>query len=150
MTLKVEDECPVAKKLGAVGIGEGIVFIHYNDKGEKEFTFKSKGEKHSKTRVKTLKEVDVGRVAMLQDLADTVTPPWRLEQFMTESCDLLNGGEITRDKISVFIRAVVNDIMKEELDVLAEKGVEPKELNKYISVRCRDHFFAEEKKFNGI
>jgi len=141
-TIKVEEECPVAKSLGISGIGEGIVF---SCKTENEFLiFKSKGEKHSKSKVKTLKTVDSDRIIKIKELAEKVTTKWRLEQFLNDVCDLNNGGQITRDKIAPFIRAVISDVFKEEMDILIEAGVEGKELGKPISNICRDYFFKQE------
>jgi hypothetical protein len=39
------------------------------------------------------------------------------------------------------IRWVVNDVVKEEMDTMVENSIEPKEVNKYISVKTRDMFF---------
>jgi len=50
MTIGVENECPVAKQLGISGVGEGIVFQCFNI--NQNYMFKSKGEKHSKSKVK--------------------------------------------------------------------------------------------------
>ena len=44
-----------------------------------------------------------------------------------------------------FIRAVIGDVVKEELDILTEAGIEPKDINKYIGKICRDYFFEQEK-----
>ena len=54
-TLEVEEECPVAKEFGFSGIGEGIVFSYSDD--EHSYTFKSKGIKHQKSKVKTVKKL---------------------------------------------------------------------------------------------
>jgi len=142
-TLSVEEECPVAKSLGHEGTGEGIVYSCY-DNGT-HYPFKSKGEKHSKSKVKTLKVVDSERINKINELAEKVTPVWRLEQFLNEVCNLNNGGEITRDKISPFIRAVIEDIFKEELDVISKSEIESKELGKPVSTICRNYFFEQEK-----
>ncbi len=95
-TISVEDECPVSKALGFAGIGEGIVYTSYGHKDT--IIFKSKGEKHSKTKVKVLKEVDIEEVNKIKALCEKVTPGWRLGQFLNEVCDLNNNGQITRDK----------------------------------------------------
>ena len=142
-TIGVENECPVAKKLGISGIGEGIVFTCESEIGF--LMFKSKGEKHSKSKVKTLKVVDSDRIMKIKDMAEKVTPKWRLEQFLNEVCNLNNGGQITRDKISQFIRAVIADVFKEEMDIITEAKIEGKELGKPISNICRNYFFEQEK-----
>ena len=40
------------------------------------------------------------------------------------------------------LRWLVNDIMKEELDVMIENGLEPKEVNPKISQKARTMFFT--------
>lgn len=148
MTISVEDECPIASKFGVKGIGEGIVFKHKSDKYD--LTFKSKGEKHSKSKVKTIKEVDITKVNKINEIAEKVTPKWRLEQMLEETFDLNNGGELTRKKLGEYLKSVVNDVIKEDLDIIIGAGLEPKDVNKNISVIARNYFFEEEKKFIGI
>jgi len=148
LTIAVENECPVAKQLGVSGIGEGIVFSHVSDRYK--LMFKSKGEKHSKSKVKTIKEVDVTKLELIQNVVDKVTPEWRLEQFLVETFDLQNGGEITRKKMGDYIRAVINDVMKEDSDIISDAGLEPNDVNKVISTKVRDYFFKKEKEFTGL
>jgi len=142
-TLEVEEQCPVASEFGIKGLGEGIVFTHRSE--GRSYTFKSKGIKHTNSKVKTLKVVDTDKINKLMEIADKVTPPWRLEQFLNEVCDLNNGGMITRDKIPVFMKAVIADIVKEEMDVLKEADIEIKEIGKYISEIAKKYFFEQEK-----
>ncbi len=148
MTKQVEEECPVAKHFGHSGIGEGIVFA-INFKGN-NLSFKSKGEKHSKSKVKTLKKVDNEKLQKIMDVADQVTPIWRLEQMMFETFDLNNGGTIDRAKLGDYIRAVIKDVMKEEMDVIAAANLEPKDVNKNISIIARDYFFEWERNDLGV
>jgi len=43
------------------------------------------------------------------------------------------------------IRWVINDIIKEEMDTMVSNGVEPKEVNKYISTRVREMFMKKQE-----
>jgi hypothetical protein len=145
MTIEVENECPVAKEFGHLGIGEGIVFTHLNEDGTRHI-FKSKGEKHAGvSKVKTLKKVDDVKINKTIEVAEKVTPNWRLEQMMTETCDLINGGSVDRSKLGNYIRAVISDVMKEDLVVITDAGLEPSDVNKYISKIARDYFFQFER-----
>ena len=128
-------------------IGEGIVFSTINNNRK---SFKSKGEKHSKSKVKTLKPVDDEKINKIIDVVNRVTPAWRLEQAMEKTFDLINGGSIDIKRMGDFIRNVVADIMKEELDVIAEAGLEPKEINSKVSEICRGYFFTEMNKEVGL
>jgi len=147
--LEVERECPVAREFSHIGIGEGNVWtIEFKDE---VYRFKVKGEKHAgKSKVKTLKVVDSDKVNKIHELVDKVTPAWRLDQMVTESCNLMNGGHIDRAKLGDYLRMVINDVMKEELDVIAEAGLEPKDINKHISQIAREYFFEREREDLGV
>lgn len=150
MTLDVEKECPVAKAFGFDNeIGEGIVFLHESE--NQRYVFKSKGLEHAgKSKVKTLKPVDNDRINKILEIADKVCVEWRLDQMLTESCNLLNGGIIETTKLGDYIRLVINDVLKEELDVLTENGIEPKTINKYISDIARKYFFERYNESVGL
>lgn len=146
---EVEKECPVAKELGHEGIGEGNVWT-VEFKGE-VYRFKIKGEKHAgKSKVKTLKPVDSEKLNKIHDIVNKVTPTWRLDQMVTESCDLNNGGHIDRSKLGDYLRMVIKDVMKEEMEIISEAGLEPKDINKYISQVAKDYFFDREREDLGV
>lgn len=150
MTLEVEEECPVGKAFGHEGIGEGIVFSHMTPDG-KVYRFKSKGEKHSKaSKVTTLKLVDDAKLNKIIDMVNKVTPDWRLEQMLDKTFDLMNNGSIDIKKMGDFIRNVIQDIIKEESDTIAEAGLEPKDINSKVSERCRLYFFAKQNEEVGL
>ena len=146
LTLEVENECPVSNYFGIKGIGEGIVFsCEYKGVVHR---FKSKGELHAgKSKVKTLKPVDDVKISKLIDLADKVTPEWRLDQMLTSTFNLLNGGELDIKRLGDYIKNVSGDILKEEIDVIAEAGFEYKDIAKYVSEISKKYFL---NKFNNI
>lgn len=146
--LEVERECPVAKQLGHEGIGEGNVWT-IEFKGE-VYRFKVKGERHSKSKVKTIRKVDAVKLDKIHDIAEKVTPNWRLEQMLTETFDLINGGSVNREGLGDYLRAVIKDVMKEDLDIIADASLEPKDVNKYISQIARDYFFEYERNDLGV
>lgn len=141
-TIQVEDECPVAKAFGFEGIGEGLVWsTTFKDT---VLRFKSKGEKHSKSKVKVLREVDEAKSNLIHEIADKVTPSWRLSQAIEKSCNLLNGGVLDRKLLGDYIRLVIADITKEDLDIIAEAGLELKDITKTVSDISRRYFFEQE------
>ncbi len=147
--LQIEEECPVAKKLGYTGIGEGTVWT-FDFKGN-TYRFKVKGEKHAgKTKVKTLKVADSEKIGKIHEVANKVTPAWRLDQMLTLSCNLGNGGNIDRAKLGDYLRMVINDVMKEDADIIADAGLEPKDVNKYVSQIAREYFFDREREDLGV
>jgi hypothetical protein len=70
--------------------------------------------------------------------------------MVTESCDLNNGGSIDRAKLGDYLRMVINDVMKEEMDIISEAGLEPKDINKHISQVAREYFFDRERADLGV
>jgi len=138
LTEEVESLCPVAHKLGVDGIGEGIVWsVEYKNN---TYLFKVKGEKHAgKSHVKTLKEVDLEKLELVERVAIEVTPNWRLEQALTE---LTSNEELNPKLIGPFITAVIADIVKEEMPTLLENNLSVKDLGKSISIRAKDYFFS--------
>lgn len=143
ITSEVEEQCPVASYFGHSGIGEGVVWnCNYNGSS---YTFKVKGEKHSKSKVKTIKQVDDEKIQKCLNIAEKVTPSWRLEQGITEIFNLLNGGQIERKGIGNYLKWVMTDVLKEESDIISKNGLEPKDIGKYVSEIARNYFFEQEK-----
>lgn len=129
ITLAVEKCCPVANAFGIQGIGEGVVWRcvepGYEDSG---FWFKVKGEDHSKSKVKTLATVDVERFNNVNELAERLVNV-RAEQMYQETFDTLNGGTGDIKRTGDFIKAVMADIFKEDLDMVAASGFTGKDIN---------------------
>lgn len=146
LTLEVENNCPVSKEFGVDGIGEGIVFsTEFNGN---VIRFKSKGEKHAgKSKVKTLKSVDNEKISALIELANKVTPEWRLDQMLTNTFNLINGGELDIKRLGEYIKNVTSDVVKEDIDIIAESGFEFKDIVKYVSEIAKKYFLA---KYNNI
>jgi hypothetical protein len=139
ITEEVEAECPVGKHFGVeAGVGEGIVWRGvYRDVVHR---FKVKGEKHSSSRVKTLANVDVEKIASCVEFTQYAVTDNRLEQGWNELFTS-NNIDPTRKDTAEFLRWVVNDVLKEEMDVMVENGLEPKNVNKFISEHGRKWFF---------
>lgn len=138
ITNNVEKECPVAKKFDISGIGEGVVWRGIYD-GEVH-RFKVKGEKHSISKVKTLAAVDVEKITKCKDFVTYALTQNRLEQAINEVFTS-NNEEPDKRKTGDFIRWVINDIEKEEMDTMVENELEPKDVNKYLGEATRSWFF---------
>ena len=134
---RIEENSPVGLMFEQNGnIGEGIVVtLEYKDS---VMRFKVKGEKHSASKVKTLKPVDneleQKKIDFVNNNACTSS---RLEQCYTEVMDLMNGGEGDIKKTGDFMRWLINDTIKEESDTLNELGLIPKDVNSMISKVAR-------------
>lgn len=137
LTIAVEGECPVAKEFGEIGIGEGIVWsIEFNGVVHR---FKVKGEKHSSSKVKTLAAVDVEKLNSINEFVEYVVTESRFNQGLENTFP--NNEPIDIKKMGDLIRWVVNDVIKEESDTLVKNGLEPKDVNKYVSAKVREMFF---------
>lgn len=137
----IEPNSPVGKKFGIENnIGEGVVASFILD--DELYQFKVKGEKHSNSKVTTLPKVDNEQIQKLQDLAQKVTPAWRLEQMFDLANDTINGKEPETKNIGEFMRLLNQDIIKEETNTIHEQGLDLKAISKYVSVIARDYFFS--------
>jgi hypothetical protein len=147
-TVEVETECPVAKKLGAEGIGEGIVWRCVTPGFEESrFWFKVKGEKHSVTKVKKLVEVDVEKLNSINEFVASVLTEHRLLQGIDYLKEM--NLELSRRSTGDYIRWVIGDVRKEESDRLEASGLEGSEVNKRLGARARSWFFNWES-HNGF
>jgi hypothetical protein len=138
ITEEVEAECPAGKTLGVSGVGEGVVWKcvtpGYEDSG---FWFKVKGEKHAASKVRTLAKVDVEKLNSIQALAEQVANNERLEQMHQQVFDTLNGGETSMERMGDFIKAVMEDVFKEDIDLISASGFTGKELSGPVCKICR-------------
>jgi hypothetical protein len=135
ITDKIESCSPLAKELGALGIGEGAVWkCGY-------YIFKVKGKLHSASHTKQLVGIDVERVATIKECVDRIVSENRLKQGVDEL--IANGIAIDNKAIKPFIDWVKNDCIKEEMDVIVESGLEVKDTIKFISDRAKTYFIEE-------
>ena len=137
LTIAVEEECPVAKAFGFSGIGEGIVWS--TNLNGNVHRFKVKGEKHSSSKVKTLAAVDTEKLESIQSFVEYAVTESRFKQALENVFP--NDEPIENKKLGDVIRWVVNDVIKEEMDTMADNKIEPKDVNKYLSSKVRDMFF---------
>jgi len=136
----IEPASPVGKKFGfEKNTGEGTVATFaLNDK---LYKFKVKGLEHAvKQRVKVLEPVDDAKVQLLQEVAQKVTPGWRLEQMFDLANDVLNGGRPEMKNMGPFIKLLSEDIKKEESETIESFGVNFKEVMAPASTIAREFF----------
>ena len=138
----IEPNSPVGRQFGIEkNTGEGIVCsFKFKDS---LYQFKVKGSEHSNTKVKTLKPVDDVKLQKIQDIAQQVTPAWRLEQMFALANDTINGGTAKIENMGTFLKFVNQDILKEESDVIATAELEPKEIFPVVA-RIARQWYSEE------
>lgn len=142
ITIAIENECSVGKYFGISGIGEGVVFTDET----RTYSFKSKGEKHSVSKVKTIANVDVEKIKKIQDFIDYAVTENRLNQGIEYLKEM--NKELDISSIGDFLRWLANDVLKEEQDVITENGLDNdlKSIMKSTSNKGRKWFMD---KING-
>lgn len=138
ITNEVEAECPVGKFFGVSGVGEGVV---WTSNTHPDVRFKSKGEKHSDSKVKTIVAVDIEKVNSIREFCNSVLTDHRLDKII-ETMKLLNK-DITPVSTGDFIKMTIQDILKEENDVILASGLEWKELSSDLSRQARDWYLVK-------
>ena len=142
LTEQVENECPVAKTFGQLGVGEGIVWKPIESRfNSSKFWFKVKGEKHSVSKVKTLAAVDIEVVNNIKEFVEKVITENRLNQglsYLTEQ-----SLETDIKNIGTFLKWVVTDVFKEEMDTLTASGLTNKEVGSAMSNAAKKWFMSK-------
>jgi len=140
-----EAECPVSKQLNLMSaagkpqvLGEGLVWTPVSDEHcwDSGNWFKTKGEKHSVSKVKSVASVNVEKLNSIQEFVEYSATENRLQQGL---------AEVGKDQklIGAFLSWVSKDINKEEGDVLESNNLTMKEVGKYLSTKARTWYITE-------
>ena len=135
MTLSVEDSCPVGRFFGKEGVGEGIVFTCTTNQ---DLKFKSKGEKHSSSKVKTLNAIDTESMKCVNEFIELAVTENRLEQGISFFKE--NNIEVDSKNTGQFLGWIVKDVLKEEKDTLEASGLNEKQVKNAIVTKARIWF----------
>ena len=138
MTISVEELCPVGKYFNKEGVGEGIVFTCVTNQ---DLKFKSKGEKHSASKVKTLNVVDVELMASINEFVELAVSENRLQQGISYFNE--NNIEVDSKNTGQFLSWVVKDVLKEESDTLEVSGLDEKKVKNAIVTKARIWFLNQ-------
>ena len=152
ITLAVEERCPVAAALlpneTEPLIGEGIVWTAISTSDDRlninGLMFKTKGEKHSVSKVKTVAAVDIEKVNSVNEFVEFAATENRFNQGIQK---LIEAGidTTTPKNTSEFIRWVMGDILKEEADTLCGNGLCAKDVTSKIASVARDFYLKNVK-----
>ena len=141
-TEESEECCPVSKQLNlkdAEGnptlLGEGYVWTPLDpdycwDSGT---WFKTKGKKHSVSKVKSVAAICPEKLSSIQEFVDYAVTENRLQQGIDEV-------GLDQKKIGQYICWVNKDINKEEGDVLEKNNLTMKDVGKYLSNKAREFY----------
>lgn len=135
ITNKVEEECPFAKLFDISGVGEGVVY-HANCQN-KHFIFKVKGEKHSVSKVKKLASVNPEVVKAVNDFIDYAVTENRLQQGLevVAADNNVDQNDLEFNHISGFVKFMVADIMREEVDTIKSNNLPEKDVISQIKAK---------------
>jgi len=147
LTEHVEKDCPVARFFipdapeGSL-IGEGLVWTAIECSEPKinidGVMFKTKGEKHSVSKVKTLVAIDLEKVASVDEFVEKTVTENRLKQGIDKLGEM--GLEIDAKHTGDYIKWVMSDVLKEELDTLVASGLTTKDVSSKMSTKARNYF----------
>jgi len=155
LTDAVEKQCPVGKKFGVEGIGEGIVwrcvsnFEYPRNSGSdvsmvkiktSDLVFKVKGEKHSDTKVKVTASVDVEKVQNIKQFAENVVTDHRCEKMIEKLKE--QGLTVDVKNTGAFLKLVGADVLKEESDVIDASGLERKDVMPAVNNVAKNWFLS--------
>ena len=107
------------------------------------YRFKTKGEKHSVSNVKTIAAVDTEVLESINSFVEYAVSENRFNQGVKEVFG--DKEPFMGPEFGEFIRWMINDITIEEADVMADNGLEPKQVNKSLSLAVKNMFFTKFK-----
>ncbi len=151
LTLAVEAECPVTSQLISQGliepsegdnrIGEGIVWVPEDQtlRNNTGTWFKTKGQKHSSSKVKKVASVDPEKIASIEEFIEYAVTENRLNQG-------LENVKLEMTSLGDYLRWINKDILEEEAHTLEANKLTVKDVGKYISDKARNFFI---KKINS-
>jgi len=128
-TRKIEKECPIAKKFGYEGIGEGIVWESFHK--NYHYVFKVKGKKHLPSKISKIASVDPEITNTLNQFIDYSVTENRLRQGVIKMIEL--NGNPSKKHTGCYIKWIINDILDEEKDVIKKSNIDLKKIRKCIS-----------------
>lgn len=148
ITNEVEQECPVGLYFGVKnGVGEGLVWKPVNTEkyNSSQYWFKTKGQKHSVSRVAILKQIaptDVELFSNMNNFVDAIVTDNRCKQGLSIIKETYHI--ISMKHLGLFMQWIANDIRKEEYDTIEENGWDVKinDLNKMINVKSKKWFMT--------
>lgn len=140
-TLKVEECCPFGKYFGIEGIGEGLVWTCELEGFEK---FKTKGEKHSASKVKTVRELtdaEIAKKESVSEFVDYAVTENRLEQGISKLEEM--GLEFDIKSMGAFLKWVGNDVLRECADVIEESNLDKKDIMPTVNLKAKQWFLEK-------
>lgn len=118
-------------------VGEGIVWWSHTT----DIKFKTKGEKHSASKVKTLVPVDAERMSSIAEFVDATVTENRLNQGLDKMRELGHALDVT--STGHFLKWIIGDILREEATNIEASSFDPKEITTPLSNKARGWWFNQ-------
>lgn len=136
-TQQVEQQCPVAKHFGVLGVGEGVVWTS----ADHRYQFKVKGDEHSNSKVKKLVAVDPEKLESITKFVDYSVTTNRLKQGI----EILKERnlELTEKSTGDFLAWMVADVLREERDVIVASRLTDKDVKNAVAMKARNWYLTE-------
>jgi ribosomal protein L16/L10AE len=116
---------------------------------DNRYVFKVKGEKHSVVKAKRAVSISPEKLASITEFIEYACTENRLNQAIEQ---VFTSNDIVPviTQMGNMIKWMNIDIIKEETDTLAANGLEPREVNKYISMKTKNWFMTYLNKQAGL
>lgn len=133
ITNEIEENCPVAHKLGEGGIGEGAVWVG-NYEGTR-LVFKTKGKLHAGIKTEKLVNISTEVLESIDDFVEYACTINRIEQAIQET-DSKNKSDMPK-----LIKWISTDIITEENSAMVENNLDWKQVSGKVNNKVREYFF---------
>lgn len=148
LTMDVEAVCPVSMAQGYSGTGEGIVWVAQGivDGNDDAIIFKTKGDKHSTSKVTTLRvptAEELARIAAAGDFVDAVATTNRLDQGFDKLREL--GLTVEMKNLGTYLKWVATDIQEEDGEMIEAAMVDRKALGSAVTKKAKEYFINKMK-----
>lgn len=142
-TNEVNDECPVAKSFGVSGIGEGIVWVSFDQETNQKRMFKTKGKSHL-SKYKSVVETENPTFNTIEEFVDYTCTTMRLNQALQEAYVLDITSDYYKKKPSVLHSRhiaswLVSDIQKENFESLKKSKINTKKLFDFVNIKVEQY-----------
>jgi hypothetical protein len=94
-----------------------------------------------KSKVKTLAAIDVEKVQSIEEFVERTVTQNRLMQGIDKFAEMQLAVE--PKNTSQFIKWVIDDVFKEELDTLLASGLTPKDVSNKMAAKARNFFLPK-------
>lgn len=144
-TDEVEAACPWAKRFGASGIGEGLVWTPLGEHwGNSDLMFKTKGQKHQIVKPKKPKlQLSPEVLQGISDFVEFAVTDARLDQGLGAVSEMGHAFEMR--SLPHFLKWVAQDVHRECAPELEDNGLDWKAVSRAITRKARDYFMERVK-----